>query len=95
MVIGCSFQLVGGNFWARIQKFGGLGDGWDAPASVCFWKNFLSCVLALFALVIWCIISVVLVSVSLCSGRLCVAEVFGKLDFSGGVMSLSMGAMLG
>ena len=29
MVIGCSFQVVGGNFWARIQKFGGLGDGWD------------------------------------------------------------------
>ena len=28
MVIGWSFQAVGGNFWARIQKFGGLG-GWD------------------------------------------------------------------
>ena len=26
---GCSSQMVGGNFWARIQKFGGAGDGWD------------------------------------------------------------------
>ena len=29
LVCGCSFQMVGGNFWARIQKSGGLGDGWD------------------------------------------------------------------
>ena len=29
MVFGWTFQVVGGNFWARIQKFGGLGDGWD------------------------------------------------------------------
>ena len=26
---GCSFLVVGGNFWARNQKFGGLGFGWD------------------------------------------------------------------
>ena len=29
LVCGCSSQMVGGNFWARIQKSGGLGDGWD------------------------------------------------------------------
>ena len=29
LVCGCSFQAVGGNFWAQIQKFGGLGEGWD------------------------------------------------------------------
>ena len=29
LVCGCSSLVVGGNFWARIQKFGGLGDGWD------------------------------------------------------------------
>ena len=29
LVCGCSSQMVGGNLWARIQKFGGLGDGWD------------------------------------------------------------------
>ena len=29
MVCGCAFQAVGGNFWAQIQKFGGLGEGWD------------------------------------------------------------------
>ena len=29
LVCGCSSQVVGGNFWARIQKSGGLGDGWD------------------------------------------------------------------
>ena len=26
---GCSFPVVGGNFWARTQKSGGLGEGWD------------------------------------------------------------------
>ena len=29
LVCGCAFQAVGGNFWAQIQKFGGLGEGWD------------------------------------------------------------------
>ena len=29
LVCGCSFQVVGGNFWARTQKSGGLGEGWD------------------------------------------------------------------
>ena len=28
-VCGCAFQAFGGNFWAQIQKFGGLGEGWD------------------------------------------------------------------
>ena len=28
-VCGCAFQTVGGNFWGLIQKFGGLGEGWD------------------------------------------------------------------
>ena len=28
-VCGCSSLVVGGNFWARNQKFGGLGDGWN------------------------------------------------------------------
>ena len=41
--------------------------------------------LAQFALGIWCIISVDLVSGSLCSGRLGVAEEFGKFDFTGDV----------
>ena len=55
-------------------------------------KNFLSFALALFALGIWCIISVDPVPDSFCSLRLGVAEEFGKLDFSG---SLSVGAILG
>ena len=29
LVCGCGFQGVGGNFWARTQKSGGLGEGWD------------------------------------------------------------------
>ena len=56
-----------------------------ASAYVCFWKNFLSFVLAQFALGIWCIISVVFVSGSYCSGRLSIAEMCGNLDFSGDV----------
>ena len=28
-VCGCSTLVVGGNFWARTQKSGGLGEGWD------------------------------------------------------------------
>ena len=70
---------MGGNFWARIQKFGGLGEGWDGAlvmrqAYGCYWKHFLSFVLALFALGFWCIISFVLASGSHCSGRLGIAE---------------------
>ena len=30
---GCSFPVVGGNFWARVQKSGGLGEGWDGASS--------------------------------------------------------------
>ena len=26
--------MVGGNFWARIQKSGGLGDGWDGAVAM-------------------------------------------------------------
>ena len=29
VVCGCSSLMFGGNFWARIQKYSGLGDGWD------------------------------------------------------------------
>ena len=54
-----------------------------ASAYGCSRKNFLSFALALFALGIWCIISVVLVSGSHCSGRLGVAEEYGTLVFSG------------
>ena len=61
--------MVVGNFWALIQKYGGLGDGWDGA----------------LVIKIWCIISVVLVSGSHCSGRLGVAKEYGKLDFSGDV----------
>ena len=25
----CGVQVVGGNFWARTQKSGGLGEGWE------------------------------------------------------------------
>ena len=31
-VCGCSSLVVGGNFWARNQKSGGLGNGWDGPS---------------------------------------------------------------
>ena len=66
-----------GSFWET-------GTGLHhASAYVRFWKNFLSYVLAQLAVGIWCIISVVLVSGSYCSGRLGVAEEFGKLEFSG------------
>ena len=34
LVCGCSFQVVGGNFGARIQKSGGLGEGWDGALVV-------------------------------------------------------------
>ena len=51
----------------------------------CSSKNFLSFALALFALGIWCIISVDLVPGSHCSGRLGVAEEYRKLDFMGDV----------
>ena len=33
LVCGCSFQVVGGNFWTRTQKSGGLGEGWDGASS--------------------------------------------------------------
>ena len=29
VVCECSFPVVGGNFWARTQKSGGQGEGWD------------------------------------------------------------------
>ena len=29
LMCGCSSRMGGGNFWARIQKFRGLGDSWD------------------------------------------------------------------
>ena len=62
--------------------------GWDGSSScvslrLLFEEFPVLCVLAQFACGIWCIISVVLVSGSLCSGRLVVAEEFGKFDFSG------------
>ena len=67
-------------------SFGETGAGpRHASAYGCFWKNFLSFVLMQFALGIWCIISVVLVSGSHCSGRLGIAEEYGNLDFSGDV----------
>ena len=71
-VCGCDFQVVGGNFWARTQKSGGLGEGWDGalvmrqPTSACGRISscvFLSFVLAQFALGIWYIISLVLLAV--------------------------------
>ena len=54
----------------------------SASAYGCYCKYFLSFVLALFALGIWCIISVVPASGSHCSGRLGVAYDTG-VDFSG------------
>ena len=35
LVYGCGFQVVGGNFWARTLKSGGLGEGWDGANSSC------------------------------------------------------------
>ena len=73
---------------------GSLGEAGTMPSSCVslrtLWKIFLSCALAWFALGIWCIVSVVLVSGSHCSGRLGVAE-----DWIFREMSLSVGAMLG
>ena len=46
-------------------------------------RDFLSFVLAQFALGIWYIISFVFASGSYCSGRLGIAEEYGNLDFSG------------
>ena len=50
-----------GSFWET-----GTGPR-HASAYGCFWKIFLSFALALFALEIWCFISIVLVSGSPCS----------------------------
>ena len=63
-----------------------------ASAHECFWKNFLTFMLAQFALGIWCIISVVLVSGSYCSGHLGLAEEYETLVFR--EMSISVGAMI-
>ena len=65
-----------------------------ASAYECSWKVFLSSALAQFALGI-CNISIVLVPGSHCSGRLGVAEEFGKLDFSGDVSFLGCNAWFG
>ena len=48
-----------------------------------FRSVFLSFVLALFALGIWCLISFVPVSGSHCSGRLGIAEEYGKFGLFG------------
>ena len=79
------------SFWSTLYT-NDHGSSWSlgrcprhASACVCFGKNFLSCVLAWFALGIWYITSVVLVSGSECSGRLGVAEEYGKCDSSGDV----------
>ena len=65
LVCGCSFQVVGGSFWARIQKSGGLGDGWDGALVMRQSTNAfgrISSSFVQFAIGIWCNISVVLVS---------------------------------
>ena len=66
---------------------GSLGEAGTGPchasAYACSWKNFLSFAPALFALGIWCIISVVFVSGSHCSGRLGVASECAKIGFYG------------
>ena len=78
----CSSQAVGGNFWAQIQKFGGLGEGWDGalvmrqPTNA--FGRISSCFPVLCARAVWCIISFVLASGSHCSGRLGVAEECGN-----------------
>ena len=56
-----------------------------ASAYGCPLENLLSFSLALFALGIWCIISVDFVPGSHCSGRLGVAVGYGKFDFTGDV----------
>ena len=89
LVCGCGVQVVGGNFWARTQKSGSLGEAGTGPrhasAYECFWMNFLSIVLVQFALGNWSMFSFVLASGSYCSGRLGIAEEYGNLDFSGDV----------
>ena len=83
-VCGCAFQVVGGNFWAQFQKFGGLGEGWDGALvmrqptttfgriSLCF------PVLGARAVRTWKLVhfSFVLASGSHCSGCLGVAYVY-------------------
>ena len=64
-----------------------------ASAYGCCSKNFLSFALALFALGIWCIISFVLVSGSLCSGRLGVAYEYENWIFR--EITVFVGAILG
>ena len=89
--------MVCGNFWARVQKYGGLGNGWDGALVMRQPSDALrriSCPLrSLFTLGIWCIISVVLVSGSLCSGRLGVADEYENEIL--GEITVFVGATLG
>ena len=76
-----------GSFWET-----GTGPR-HASAYGCFSKNFLSFVLALFALGIWCIISIDLVPGSHCSLRLVLLR--STENWISREMSISVGAMLG
>ena len=89
----CVFFLVP----SYTDDHGSLGEAGTgtrhASAYGCSWKNFLSFAPALFALGIWCIISVVLVSDSRCSGRLGVASEYENLILR--EMTVFVGAILG
>ena len=98
VLVACVVLESACSFWSTLHT-DDHGSFWKtrtgprhALAYGCFWKNFLSFSLALFALEIWCFISIVLVSGSHCSGRLGVAEEYGNLDFR--EMSFSVGAVL-
>ena len=83
VVCGCSFPVVGGNFWARTQKSGGQGKAGTVPSSCVSLRTLLKVFHAHRARAIraWnlCIISSVLASGSHCSGRLGIAEEYGNL----------------
>ena len=92
---GCSSQMVGGNFWARIQKFGGLGDGWDGASSCVSPRMLLKVFPALRARAVrtWVHYFRVPVSGSHCSGRLGVAYECENWNFR--KMTFFVGAILG
>ena len=101
LVCGCAFQAVGGNFSAQIQKFGGLGEGWDGalvmrqPTTT--FGRISSCVPVLCARAVrtWNLVHYFLCPCfwQLGSGRLGIAEEYGNCFFL--EMSISVGAMLG
>ena len=61
VVCGCSFPVVGGNFWAWTQKSGGLGEGWvvlvQFALGICYFIS-VSLYLALIVPGVWVLLLV-------------------------------------